>query len=110
VCSTSRVIGQDTVTVDNTKMGAYRALAQLSYDAFKRGDSATAATLARILERTWDKGETDLDKSNPDVWKQIDGSMDGFIKPVMRYMSKTPDPAEVKMAFDTYLTKLGLAN
>jgi hypothetical protein len=29
-------------------------LAQLSFQAFQRGDNATAATLARVLERTWD--------------------------------------------------------
>src|ERR1700753_4239360 len=39
--------------VDNTRMGSYRALAQLSFQAFQKGDSATAAELARILERTW---------------------------------------------------------
>jgi hypothetical protein len=54
--------GQDkkvsqTAGVDNTRMGAYRALAQLSFQAFQRGENATAAELAHILERTWDQGE-----------------------------------------------------
>jgi hypothetical protein len=99
-----------TAGVDNTKMGAYRALAQLSFQAFQKGDNAMAAELARILERTWDKGEGDLSKSNPDVWKQIDGSMDGFIKPVLHYAAKTPDPAAVQAAYNAYLEKLKLAD
>ena len=41
-----------TAGVDNTRMGAYRALARLTFQAFQRGDNATAAELARILERT----------------------------------------------------------
>jgi hypothetical protein len=46
-----------TAGVDNTKMGAYRALAQLSFRVFQKGDKTMAAELARILERTWDAGE-----------------------------------------------------
>ena len=41
--------------VDNTKMGPYRALAHLAYASFQKGDMATAAELAHILERVWDK-------------------------------------------------------
>ena len=99
-----------TAGVDNTKMGAYRALAQLSFQAFQKGDDATAAELARILERTWDKGEGDLSKSNPEVCKQIDGSMDGFIQPVLHYTAKAPDPAAVQAAYNTHLEKLKLAD
>jgi len=40
-----------TAGVDNTKMGTYRALAELTFQAFEKGDNATAAKLARILER-----------------------------------------------------------
>lgn len=46
-----------TAGVDNTKMGPYRALAQLAYAASQKGDHASAATMAKILERTWDKAE-----------------------------------------------------
>jgi len=98
------------ITVDNTKMGAYRALAELSYQAFQKGDNATAAVLARILERTWDKGEGDLRKSSPDTWSAIDSSMDGFIKPVMGYASSAPDPAKVEAAYNTFLEKLKQAD
>jgi hypothetical protein len=99
-----------TAGVDNTKMGAYRALAQLSFQASQKGDNTTAAELARILERTWDKGEVDLSKSDPDVWKQIDGAMDEFIKPVLHYAAKAPDPTAVQAAYNTYLEKLKLAD
>lgn len=98
------------ITVDDTKMGSYRALAELSYQAFEKGDNPTAAVLARILERTWDKGEGDLRKSSPDTWSQIDSSMDGFIKPVMAYASHAPDPAKVEAAYKTFLEKLKQAD
>ena len=98
------------VTVDDTKMGSYRALAELSYQAFQKGDNATAAVLARILERTWDKGEGDLRKSSPDTWSQIDSSMDGFIKPVMNYARSAPEPAKVEAAYKTFLEKLKQAD
>jgi hypothetical protein len=98
------------ITVDDTKMGSYRALAELSYQAFQKGDNATAAVLARILERTWDKGEGDLRKSSPDTWSGIDSSMDGFIKPVMNYAATAPDPAKVEAAYKTFLEKLKQAD
>ncbi len=59
-----------TAGVDNTKMGSYRALAQVAYAASQKGEYATAATLAKVLERTWDKaedygGDMALSKTNP---------------------------------------------
>src|ERR1700730_14594389 len=113
--ATGTCVAQDskvtqTAGVDNTKMGAYRALAQLSFQASQKGDNTTAAELARILERTWDQGEVHLSKSDPDVWKQIDGAMDEFIKPVLHYAAKAPDPTAVQAAYNTYLEKLKLAD
>jgi hypothetical protein len=99
-----------TAGVEDTKMGPYRALAQLSFQAFQKGDNATAATLARILERTWDKGEVDFEKSNPDVRDKIDRAMDNFIKPIMEYASKRPDPSQVQAAYTDYLDKLKLGD
>src|SRR5277367_5107946 len=69
--------------VDNTKMGPYRALAQLAFAASQKGDNATAATLAKVLERTWDKGEdyggdTALSKTNHALFEEIDKAMDAF--------------------------------
>jgi hypothetical protein len=52
-----------TAGVDNTKMGAYRALAQIVYSAFQNGDHSSAAQHAKILERVWDKAE-DLRRSH----------------------------------------------
>lgn len=101
--------------VDNTKMGAYRALAQHAYTEFQKGDTATAAQLARVLERVWDKGEdyggdTALKKTHPDLFEQIDKAMDDFVTPLMDYKSKAPDPARIKAAFNAYLDKLKLAD
>jgi hypothetical protein len=104
-----------TAGVDNTKMGAYRALAQHAFLEFQRGDVATAAQLARILERVWDKaedygGDTALKRTNPDLFEKIDKAMDDFITPLQEYKTKTPDPARVKAAYNAYLEKLKLAD
>lgn len=101
--------------VDNTKMGAYRALAQHAYAEFQKGDNATAAQLARVLERVWDKGEdyggdTALKRTHPDLFEQIDKAMDEFVTPLMDYKAKSPDPAKIKAAFNAYLEKLKLAD
>jgi hypothetical protein len=97
--------------VDNTKMGAYHALAELSLEAFRKGDYARAAELARILERTWDAaeeggGERALVKTNKDLFEQIDKAMDGFIKPVIYYAAKAPDAATVQAAYQEFLGQL----
>jgi hypothetical protein len=101
--------------VDNTKMGAYRAIAQHAYLEFQKGDSAAAAQLARSLERVWDKGEdyggdTALKKTHPDLFEQIDKAMDDFITPLMEYKTKAPDQARIKAAFNAYMEKLKLAD
>ena len=104
-----------TAGVDNTKMGAYRAIAQHAYVEFQKGDVAAAAQLARSLERVWDKGEdyggdTALKKTHPDLFEQIDQAMDDFVLPLMDYKTKTPDPARIKAAYNAYLEKLKLAD
>ena len=97
--------------VDNSRMGAYRALAQLSLQAFKKGDLATSAELARILERTWDAAEEgggprSLELKNKDLFEQIDDSMDGFIKPILHYATKMPASSDVQAAYTAFLDKL----
>jgi hypothetical protein len=104
-----------TAGVDNTKMGAYRAIAQHSYLEFQKGDTPAAAQLARSLERVWDKGEdyggdTALKKTHPDLFEQIDKAMDEFVMPLMEYKTKPPDPARIKAAFNAYMEKLKLAD
>jgi len=104
-----------TAGVDNTKMGPYRALAQLAYAASTKGENATAATLAKILERTWDKGEdyggdTALSKSNKALFDEIDKAMDQFINLLLAHPNAAPDPAKLKAAYSAYLEKLKLAD
>ena len=101
--------------VDNTKMGAYRALAQHTYLEYQKGDTAAAAELARVLERVWDKaedygGDMALKKTHPDQFEEIDKAMDDFITPLEEYKSKAPEAARVKAAFNAYLEKLKLAD
>jgi hypothetical protein len=103
-----------TAGVDDTKMGPYRALAQLAYAAMQKGDNATAAKLVRILERNWDKaedygGDTALSKTNHDLFEQIDKAMDVFINLVEK-SSTTPEMGPIKAAYNAYLDKLKLAD
>ncbi len=104
-----------TAGVDNSKMGPYRALAQLAYTASQKGDHASAAMLAKILERTWDKaedygGDTALSKTNHAIYEQIDKAMDQFISQFLDHPSAAPDGAKLKVAYNLYLEKLKLAD
>src|ERR1700738_3850813 len=56
-CAAQQKKMPQTAGVDNSKMGPYRALAQLAFAASQKGENALAAKLARILERDWDKSE-----------------------------------------------------
>ncbi len=101
--------------VDNSKMGAYRALAQHIYAELQRGDLAAAAELATVLERVWDKaeeygGDTALAKTNRQLFDDIDKAMDQFITPLTEAKGKPPDPGKFKAAFNLYLEKLKLAD
>lgn len=107
--------GAQAAGVDKTKMGPYRALADLAYAAFEKGDGARASEIAQILERVWDKsedygGETALSKTNPALFKEVDAAMDGFITPLTDYAKKAPDKTKVKAAYNAYLEKLKLAD
>jgi hypothetical protein len=100
-----------TAGVDDSKMGPYRALAQLSYAASQKGDNALAAKLARILERNWDKaedygGETALSKTNHTLFDEIDKAMDRFISPLVAHPSSASDAAILKAAYTAYLERL----
>ena len=104
-----------TAGVDNTKMGPYRALAQLAYAASQKGDNAGAAMLAKILERTWDKaedygGDTALSKKNHALFGEIDKAMDQFISLLFDHPTTAPDAAKLKSAYAQYLEKLKLGD
>ena len=104
-----------TAGVDNTKMGPYRALAQVAYAASQKGEYATAAALAKVLERTWDKGEDyggdmALSKTNHALFEDIDKAMDQFVSLLMDHTTSAADPARVKTAYNAYLEKLKLAD
>jgi hypothetical protein len=104
-----------TAGVDDTKMGPYRALAQLAVAASQKGDNATAAELARVLERTWDKaedygGDTALSKTNHALFDQIDKAMDQFISILIDHANSAPDGAKLKAAYTAYMEKLKLAD
>jgi hypothetical protein len=97
--------------VDNSKMGAYRALAQHIYSDFQKGDLAAAAELGRVLERVWDKaeeygGDTALARTNRKLFDEIDKAMDQFITPLTEAKGKLPEAAKVKLAYSLYLEKL----
>jgi hypothetical protein len=104
-----------TAGVDDTKMGPYRALAQVIFATSQKGDAATAAQLARVLELLWDKaedygGDTALSKKDHKVFDEIDKAMDQFVSPLKEYKSKAPEAAKVKAAYNTYLEKLKLGD
>jgi hypothetical protein len=101
--------------VDNSKMGAYRALAQHIYSDLQKGDVAAAAEMGRVLERVWDKaedygGDTALSKTNHALFEEIDKAMDQFLTPIWEAKGKTPDLAKVKAAYNAYLEKLKRAD
>lgn len=104
-----------TAAVDNSKMGPYRARAQLVYASSQKGDHATAGRLARILERTWDKsedygGDTALSKTNHALFDEIDKAMDQFVNLLIEHQNSPPDAAKLKAAYMAYLEKLKRAD
>ena len=96
----------DVAAVADDNMTPYRKLAADTLEAFKTHDMPTAKKKARELEVAWDTREKALQKKSPDLWGQIDKAMDAFIKPMQ---DKSPDPAKVQTAYDTFIAKLQLA-
>jgi hypothetical protein len=95
-----------SATSAGDNMATYRTLATDTLQAFKAHDMSTAKKKARELEKAWDSGEKALKKKSPDLWEQIDQAMDAFIKPLQ---GKSPDPAKVQAAYDTFIAKLQMA-
>jgi hypothetical protein len=92
--------------VERQHMGIYRALSELIMDSFKKKDFATAAKLSRIMEISWDRGETELNTKSRQTWGQIDAAMDKFILPIIDYKKTMPDVSNVTAAYQTFLEKL----
>jgi hypothetical protein len=108
-----------TAGVDNNKMGPYRALAQVAYAASQKGEYATAAALAKVLERTWDKGEDyggdiALSKTNHALFEDIDKAMDQFVTLLMDHPTSAADPAREdclqRLSGETEASGLALSN
>jgi hypothetical protein len=105
------------INPDQGRMGSYRALAQLADRAYAAGDDATAAVLARILERTWDQGEWRNTSpgayctANKSDCQPIDAAMDGFVKPLTGYSRNgRPDASKEQASLATYLKALAAAD
>jgi hypothetical protein len=88
----------------NTPLGPYKALAKLSFDSFQKGDTQTAAVLARILERTWNSGTQDLAKKSTSRWRQANEALQHFVAPVMD--TRGADAAIVEVAYQEFTEKL----
>jgi hypothetical protein len=108
-----------TAGVDNTKIGPYRSLAQVAYAASQKGEYATAAALAKVLERTWDKGEDyggdiALSKTNHALFEDIDKAMDQFVTLLMDHPTSAADPAREdclqRLSGETEASGLALSN
>jgi DNA-binding beta-propeller fold protein YncE len=117
MCVAQIKIPKQSFGVDNTKMGTYRALAELALQAFQKGDNASAQKLARILERCWDRAEGDgggdpraLEMINKHLFAQIDDAMDHFVEPLEGYQEKAPDSAKLQAAYDEYLEHLEMGD
>ncbi|SRR6266702_502063 len=113
--ASAQVKAPQTAGVDNTKMGPYRALATLAFNASQKGENPTAATLAKILERTWDKsedygGDTALSKTNKKLFDEIDKAMDQFVSLLVEHPATAPDAARLRAAYTNYLEKLKAAD
>ena len=106
LCGTIASSAQEPKPAVDDNMTPYRTLAADTLKAFKAQDTSTAKKKARELEVAWDTREKALQKKSPDLWGQIDKAMDAFIKPMQ---DKSPDPAKVQTAYDTFIAKLQLA-
>jgi hypothetical protein len=114
---------QEVAGVDQHRTGAYRALASLSFEAFKKGDLPRSAQLARILERTWVRGEEyggekSIRNTKPSLYAQIDQAMDQYVHPLTNCVSRRNEsscsgalePTKVEAAYKAYLEKLKVAD
>ena len=110
LCSGDVTTETQTLGVDNSVLGHFRALSALCLQAFENGDTALAGRLAHILERSWDHGESKKWTPYDKEFKETDKAMDRFIGPIQSYAlgrsSIPPDAASVRTAFNDYMDLL----
>jgi len=93
-----------------------RALRDVAFTTFAAKEQfQRAAELSRIVERTCDAaeeggGERSLVKRNKGLFEQLDKAMDAYVKPILHYTAKAPDPAAVQNAHSDFLAKLKSAD
>ena len=92
-------------------MRGYRKTADLTYQAFQKGDITSAQTLAGKLWADWRSGESqDLMKSDHNSWLAITVSLRLFVMPMILYQPNRPDPAQEASAYREYLANLKQAD
>lgn len=94
---------------DSAKLDHFRTLAKQAMDATKAKDYAKGAKLAGTLEQEWDEGSGNIKKKSPELWGEIDESMDDFIHPIMHSNTNPPDPAALNNAYETFIANLNKA-
>jgi hypothetical protein len=95
-------------TPNSARITTYKFIALGTYLHFNKGASAKAAKEAEALETVFDNSDYCLFRrgvSKEEVEK-IDGLMDAFIKPIMGYASKVPDPAAVATAYRNFVAQV----
>lgn len=100
----------ETINVEKTHMGPYKALADFAFRDAIKGDYKNAIAHAVVLEVVWDRAETDFEQKNPTIFGQIDEAMDQFIQPILKSTRKAPDTAALTKVYEVYLEKLKLGN
>jgi FKBP-type peptidyl-prolyl cis-trans isomerase len=97
-------------TEEDTPMRQYRELAERAHGAYLHGESTKAVEAARALEAAWDEGSGNVRTFVPDLWTQVDESMDVFIKPLIGSAVKPVDAQAEKAAYESFRSELEKAD
>lgn len=99
--------------VDDSTMGPYRALAEMGYSAFQKGQFADATKILRVLEMVWNRDEVKKEQTSID-YQQIHRSMLGLMMVIAnRELAPPNEPIseegqkEAERAYRQYLEDLG---
>lgn len=106
----SAAIAKQYEGVSQGRMGVYRTLGRLAFEAAQKNDMHTAAMFAYLLERAWDQGSGGLKMSNREVWEQIEKSIDNVVRPIVASPYVPLDSRQFKQAYTTLNEKLSLAD